>query len=536
MPLPLVPRGYLVLSTLLVALSEPQSAIAVDTSSFSNGGTLLAQATPGLPTTPGSLTRFDNQAPLINPSSTILPTDVLPLPAVQNRLTFAENMQLRILQKLPSRFYFSSSVETSFRYETNPFQFPKKRDFNRQLPPPPIQALIGPQNQQAIRNVLKLVNSEDNVYRILPNVTAGFTITPHTRVFGNYFMIRDSLFKNIRLNTVIHSYAWGIQQDIPLGSRGNLQAEFQARELNQMHQHSVFDFLPALTASYVATPRTVLFANALLQLRGRKYFQAPTRELDPFYTVGGLYQKNGWSFSVSSTFVQNFRSQFRNRATIPVNNYAMISDFEIARRVSRQLPGLQAFVRAEPIWNMEAHNRPGLSGMDFRLFYGLRMSVTKPSLTAGLQQLKQQIEEQETEPPKPSPEQNKPSAYLEPYQIVASAPQPIHGSLDLTSYTEAASATLPDEPKILTIMDRRDQQPIADVLPVLREMKPMTVRTTRTVSFQPDQAEQLGKNAIASNDAPAESLADTKFFISQPLQNEPSSSATAENPTVFLRL
>lgn len=501
--------GYLLLSSLVLLILEQQSAVAADLGSFGGTGTLLAQATPGLPSagslsTPGSLSRFDNQAPLINPSSTILPTDVLPLPAVQNRLTFAENMQLRILQKLPSRFYFSSSVETSFRYETNPFQFPKKRDFERQLPPPPIQALIGPQNQQAIRNVLKLVNSEDNVFRVLPNVTAGFTLTPHTRVFGNYFMIRDSLFKNIRLNTVIHSYAWGIQQDIPLGSRGNLQAEVQARELNQMHQHSVFDFLPALTASYVATPRTVLFANALLQLRGRKYFQAPTRELDPFYTVGGLYQKNGWSFSVSSTFVQNFRSQFRHRATIPVNNYAIISDFEIARRISRQLPGLQAFVRAEPIWNMEAHNRPGLSGMDFRLFYGLRMAVTKPSLTAGLMQLKQQIEEQETEPPKPSPEQVKPSAYIEPYQIVASAPQPIHGAIDLVSYAEPkADGDSLHQPEMIGKIDGLQSEP------VLRE---------------------------AITEKIADTGSDTKFFISQPLSDDHRSTASNDNATVFLRL
>jgi hypothetical protein len=380
-------------------------------------GSLLAQAVaPVRPFTPA-------------PSSTILPTDVLPLPQVENRLTFGENLQLRLLQKLPANFYFSGSCETSFRYETNPFQFPKKRVLLQKLPPPAQFRTLPATQQQAIIDELKLVNSEDNVFRVLPNVTAGFTLTPRTRIFGNYFMIRDSLFKNIRLNTVIHSYAYGVQQDIPLGRRGNLQAEVQFRELNQMHQHSVFDFLPALTASFVVTPRMVAYINALMQIRGTKYFQAPTRELDPFYTWGLLYQRNGWNFSASSTFVQNFREQFGRHAAVPQNNYAMISDFEISRRVARQFPGLQAFVRAEPIWNMHSHNRPGLAGMDFRLFYGLRIAVTKPSLTAGLEQLQQQIEEQESEPPTPINPSNKPSAYLMPYELTASTLQPVHGPI-----------------------------------------------------------------------------------------------------------
>src|SRR5579883_2161173 len=156
--------------------------------------TVLAQAPPSLPSADSH----------IAPSTTILPTDVLPLPQVQNRLSFAENLQLRLLQKLPSNFYFSSSVESSFRIETNPFQFPIKRVFLQKLPPPPQFAQLPLPTQQQFIDVLRLVDSQDNIFRVLPNVTGGFTLTPRTRIFGNYFMIRDSLFKNIRLNTVIH--------------------------------------------------------------------------------------------------------------------------------------------------------------------------------------------------------------------------------------------------------------------------------------------------------------------------------------------
>jgi hypothetical protein len=394
--------------------------------------------------------RFVTQA--LPPSSTIIPTDTLPLPAVQNRLSFAENLQLRILQKLPARFYFNSTCELSVRYETNPFQFPKKRSLLHQLPPPGIIRILNSFQQAQINDVIGLANNDDVVFRILPNITGGWTLTPRTRLYCNYFMIRDQLSHNVRLNTVIHSIGGGIQQDIPVTSRGNLQVEFQARQLYQLHQQSVFDFLPGLTLSYVLTPRIVLFSNALLQLRGKGWFEAPTKEIDPFYTWGGLYQRNGWTFSASTTFVQNFREPFRGNATIPRNNYSFICDFEISRRILKELPGLQAFVRAEPIYNFHSHNRPGLAGMDFRMFFGMRMALAKPALTSALEQLRQQLEEQEAVPPAPEEKKGpKPSAYVQPHQLIASSPQPIHGFLEETSdldsiaYANPASVSADDK-------------------------------------------------------------------------------------------
>jgi hypothetical protein len=412
-----------------------------------NSGPLLAQAAAPLINEP----RLTQPTPGVG--TTILPTDVLPLPTIQNRMTFGENLQLRVLQKLPARFYFTSTVETSWRYETNIFQSPKKSIFVRQLatdpetnqysflrlnalvPPDPITPATSLRWEQTSQQ-LAIVNREDRIFRVLPNVTAGFAITPRTRVFANYFMIRDSLWDNTRLNTTIQSLAYGVQKDIPIGQRANLQLEMQARSLFQAHQEPLFDFLPGITFSMVATPRTVLFVNALAQMRGKFYMQAPTRELDPFYTWGALHQRGGWSFSASTTFVQNFREPFASNASIPINNYSFISDFEVARRLFRQLPGLQAFIRAEPIWNMEAHNRFGLSGTDFRLYTGIRMSLTKPALTTALDSLRRQLEEQEVAPPSaPGSSPNKPSAHIPAHQVIANTPQPIHGFL-----TEAGTA------------------------------------------------------------------------------------------------
>lgn len=426
--------------------------------------------------------------------TTVLPTDVLPLPAAQERMSFGENLQLRALQRLPARFYFNTSIETSWRYETNPFQFPTKRKLFTQLPAPPIIRVLSQSAQAGLLDTVNLSSNDDWIFRALPNVTAGWTVTPRTRVFANYFLIRDYLYNHHRLNTTIQSIAGGVQQDIPITRRGNLQLEFQFRELYQQNVQPVFDFLPAATFSYIVTPRTVAFVNTLLQLRGKKYFQAPTKELDPFYTFGFLYQRGAWAFSNTATFVQNFREPFRGNATIPVNNYSWICDFEVARRIVKFLPGMQAFMRAEPIWNFKSHNRPGLAGMDFRVFAGLRMSVGKPPLTAALEQIRQQLEEQEGTPPPAAPPgqaEPKPSAFLMPYQLIAGSPQPIHGFMNADSASGPVATLVPslDGPKFTPAVNTQPVAPVvnasysrpAEELPASKAVLPVVQKETPAI-------------------------------------------------------
>lgn len=370
----------------------------------------LPAPTPSLPTSVDlpAITLRDGLGPgggrLIGQGSTVIPTDTVPLPGTEERTSAMENLQLRILQKLPAKFYFNASCETSLRLETNPFQTPMKRKV--------IQTLTGNQahlfgqfpaaSRQQIWNTLSIVNDCQQVFRVLPNVTGGWAFTPRTRGFCNYFMIRDQLFNSPQLNTVVHSLGGGVQHDIPIGRKGNLMVDLQARELWQLHQIPVFDYLPGVTFTYLAKPSTVLFANALLQLRGKAPFQAPTREIDPFYTFGFLYRKKSWTFTNSATFVQNFREPFRGNAIIPINNYSWILDCEVAKRITEKIPGLQVFVRAEPIYNFHSRRTFGLSGMDFRLFYGLRLVLGKAPLTAALQQIREQLKEQEEALPPPA--------------------------------------------------------------------------------------------------------------------------------------
>lgn len=455
-------------------------------------------------------------------SSTILPTDVLPLQTADDRMSFAENLQLRALQRLPARFYFNFNMENSFRYETNPFQFPSKRKFLSQIfqtTPPPIFRLLNSFQQRQIYDTVGLVNNDDMIYRALPNITGGWTITPRTRIFCNYFMIRDSLFHNVRLNTVIHSISYGIQQDIPVTRRGNLQVEWQARELYQLHQQPVFDFLPALTFSYVITPKTVGFVNTLLQIRGKRYFQGGTREIDPFYTFGALRQLPfGMAATATATLVQNFREPFRRHASIPQNNYSWILDFELAKRIVKQLPGLQAFFRYEPIYNFHSHNRPGLGGVDMRFFWGLRFALSKPPLTAALQQIREQLEEQEQIPPAPpgqqGPGEPKPSAYLMPYQVIAGTPQPIHGFINPVMTQPSETPDLPDTlASMHGTLNQLEKTPSGHVKPVAySSIRPVY----KDVELNQEPAVQTASSSEPAENAPVVTLTGNNGTFAKP--------------------
>jgi hypothetical protein len=313
----------------------------------------------------------------------------------------SNRFQFKILNKLPTRFYFLGVTEMSLRDETNVFQTASRAHMLRAASPTDPFGLLTADQQISVLKSASIASRNDGVFRVLPNVTAGWALTPKTRVFANYFLLRDQLFHNVSVNTLIESIGGGIQHDFRIGRKGNLQATFQARELYQNHVHDVFDYLPGITYTRAITPHSVAFASVLLQLRGKQFIVAPNREIDPFYSVGAVYQRGAWQFSHATTFLQNFRQPFAGNALIPVNNYSFVLDFEVARRVHKKLPGLQAFVRAEPIFNMHSNATPGLSGVDFRIFGGLRLTLNKPSLLPAVQNIQDQFDEREVNPPQP---------------------------------------------------------------------------------------------------------------------------------------
>jgi hypothetical protein len=333
--------------------------------------------------------------PVLIADSAVLPTDLLSLPAARTRASRFDRFNFALYQKLPPRFYYNASVETSFRFETNPFQFPTKRKLLAQFPPPAQQPFLSVEQLEAQRATLKQASAESCGFRVVPNIVAGWALAPNTRAYCNYFMLRDQLFRHPVLNTVVQSIGGGLQHSIMLTPKAELQFDGQFRELYTSHAQPVFDFLPGVTLSYSITPTFFTYVNGLLQLRGKRFFQAPTKEIDPFYTVGFIYQRGLWALSSSWVLNQNFREPFRRNATIPLDSYSIIADFDISRRLSNRLSAFQVFIRAEPIYNFHAHNTPGLAGMDYRLYWGIRTAFGKAALSGEVQNLRKQLQESE---------------------------------------------------------------------------------------------------------------------------------------------
>lgn len=326
--------------------------------------------------------------------STVLPTDVVPLPLPEERRAVGESLKLRLWQKLPSRFYMNATCETSGRVETNVFQFPTKRQLlNSSTVSQGITfGELSGENQLALLAAVDRASQADSVYRISPNITAGWALGPNTRAFVNYFYLRDKLARFNTLNTFINQLGTGIEHNISLGKRANLEVQFMTRELWQANADPVFDYIPSTTISVPIKNNTIAYFNALAQFRSLHFFGGVDREIDPFFTLGALHQRGPWSFSANMTYLVNFRRGFKD-ASIDVNSQTIICDFEIAKQLFKKIPGFQGFLRAEPVYNFGTDNLPGLAGMDFRFFYGVRGAVSKPPLIATMQLLKQRYQQ-----------------------------------------------------------------------------------------------------------------------------------------------
>lgn len=275
------------------------------------------------------------------------PTDLAPvqLPdrtSVQGQM---EHFKTSLLYKLPSRMFLAASCENSIRLETNVLQ--------------------------TLSN-----HRTDLIYRVLPNATVGYALTKTTRISHNYFYFRDQYAHNNRLlSRNIHSIGFRVDQDIPINPRTTATVSFFTRQLLLSRTQPLSDLLPSVSIVRRVGDRTVVYASVLGQIRFRNTL-GRFQEGDQFYSLGGIYRLPRWTFLADHTLINNFGNrQLRGGP----DNSLFVLTYEAAYKVHPALP-LQAFIRAEPIFNMGANQATGFAGFNFRLFGGLRFELAKPPI------------------------------------------------------------------------------------------------------------------------------------------------------------
>jgi hypothetical protein len=307
----------------------PISLPRIDATQSDEESRKIAQAASGAPGT-----TVDNKAPV----------DLAPVKLLERTSPVfpANQFQTGLLYKLPAKFFFYSSTENSLRYETNVLQ--------------------------TLHH-----NRSDMVYRVLPNITAGYALTPRTRVSANYFFLRDQYTRdNHALSRNIHSIGGQIQHDIPITERTNLTAGFMGRQLLLSRGQPLSDLLPSLQLTHRVGARGILYGGVLGQIRFRNTL-GKFQEGDQFYSFGGMYRLPRWFFLWDNTFITNFGNR---RLRFGPNNQNMIMTLEADYRISPRIP-VVAFVRAQPIFNIGADEATGFAGFNFRIFGGLRLDLNK---------------------------------------------------------------------------------------------------------------------------------------------------------------
>jgi len=349
-------------------------------------------------------------SPIELPSLT--PVDLTPVNMNREQQLLSPGYTYYLFQNLPNRLWFNVSAETSQRYESNVF-FSRTRYVS------------------------------DYVYRILPNVTLGYETFKKVSIYCNYFVIKDVFVGHHQLTfPTTQSLAGGLRRDFTISPLTNLQLDFQARELWQSSHLHQADLIPGITLTRFVSPRLIVYANLLLQMRGQYYFVAPTREIDPFYTIGSLYTRGSWMFTAVGTLVTNFRHPPFNDAIPNQSNNSIVCDFEVSHPIPK-LPNLVGFIRAEPIFNWNGNGVQGISGMDFRLFGGVRMTLAKPTYNASIDKLKQQLKDvnvnqvdQSSGMPEPPSRSAEPHSAL-PAAETNSEPSPAEIQLDSATKTNS---------------------------------------------------------------------------------------------------
>lgn len=278
------------------------------------------------------------------------PIDLTPvqLPERGPQFTTFNTFQTAAMYRLPSKMFFSAICDNSLRLETNVYQ--TAQDHNA-----------------------------DMVYRVLPNVLAGYALTNRTRVAANYFYFRDQYTLNQGLSRNINSIGMRIDHDIPINEKTTLTTGFFGRalltQLNGQSEHTLSDLIPSVVLTRRCGYANVIYGSVLGQVRFRNVL-GEFQEGDQFYSVGTVIRKRPYVIWIDLTLDSNFGITHLRGGH---NNQVLILTMEVARRIHPRLP-ISVFIQSQPIFNMGANSSPGYAGFNYRLFGGIRAELAKPAI------------------------------------------------------------------------------------------------------------------------------------------------------------
>jgi hypothetical protein len=276
----------------------------------------------------------------------------------------------KIYETLPSRMFFSGSVESSYRMETNPYQAPLA-----------YHSFID--NRGALRRQA--------------DATLGYALGQKDRVSLGYFMLSNNYdnFTPYRLDSTSHSLSLTYEHDFYQGQHWSVRSAMVGRQVFTPNGSVSGDLMPSVTVMRRLGTNGWSYGNGALNLSRSDFFIGDVSSLTPILSVGlgyqvpydseKLWQKmlQGLTMSLSSTY--SFATNYDASLGSPRNYQNLIITGELSRAIRRKWP-LVAFVRGEPVFNF-GQNRDafGLSGINFRLFGGLRYSFSKsPVFTTDL--------------------------------------------------------------------------------------------------------------------------------------------------------
>ncbi|MBY0405612.1 MAG: hypothetical protein K2X66_17045 [Cyanobacteria bacterium] len=270
---------------------------------------------------------------------------------------------LKILDALPNQFYLYGSSEVSGRMETNPYQAPPHF------------------REPFVENT--------GAFRLQNNLTMGYALTPKDKVQISFFHLMNKYdnFTRFRLDGSSSSFAPSYQRTLLEKDGWQLTGNIQARQTITNTNATSGSILPSITLVKGFRKAGYAYLNTALDL-GRNHFAIGGIDtITPSATLGYGWQmpydsQNVWlkplgGLNITASGTYSFSTVSTAEFPSPSNFQSYFLTAEVAMPVYQNAP-VSLFCRSEAIFNT-GHDRNafGVSGVNYRLFGGLRVSANK---------------------------------------------------------------------------------------------------------------------------------------------------------------